>query len=125
MNPIPTVARWVVLGCVFGLIGLILVWNLAVSPPQSAPVVALLVAYLLPLLVLLPGLIRARTGAFIGAALISLIYLTHALVILASGGERSWPAMAEAGLSLALLISASLQSRWQRMLENGQTPPNE
>ena len=125
MTSIPTVTRWVVLGSVFGLIGLILAWNLAISPPQSAPVVILLVAYLLPLIAILPGLLRARTGALIAAALISLLYLTHALVILASDSDRSWPAMAEAGLSLALLISASLQGRWQRMLEAGQTPPNE
>lgn len=125
MSSIPSVTRWVVLGSVIGLIGLILAWNLLISPPHLAPVLVLLVAYLLPLVAILPGLYRARTGALIAAALISLIYLTHALVILASGGERSWPAMAEAGLSLALLISASLQSRWQRMLEAGQTPPKE
>jgi uncharacterized membrane protein len=125
LNSIPTVTRWVVLASVAGLIGLILVWNLVISPPQSAPVVVALGAYLLPLLAILPGLLRQQTGALIAAALISLIYLTHALVILASGGDRSWPAMAEAGLALALLISASLQSRWQRMLESGQAPPGE
>ena len=47
MNSIPAVTRWVALASVVGLIGLILVWNLAISPPQSAPVVVLLGAYLL------------------------------------------------------------------------------
>ena len=125
MTAFPTIGRIITLASVFALIALILFWNLVLSPPETAPVAVLLVAYLLPLLMILPGLLRNRTNVLIAAALISLIYLTHALVILASGGGRSWPAMAEAGLAMTLLISASLQARWQRMLETGQTPQDE
>lgn len=125
MSSVPIVFRWVVLGSLFGLIALILYWNLQLAPPRSAPLGALLGLYLLPLLAPLPWVLRGRTAGYITAALISLVYLTHSLVVLSSGAPRSWPAVAEAGLALALLISASLQSRWQRMVEAGQAPSDE
>ena len=121
----PSVLRWGVLGSLLALTALVLYWNLQLAPPRSAPVWALLALYLLPLLALLPALLRDRTAGYIAAALVSLIYLTHALVMLASGAARAWPAVAEAGLALALLISASLMSRWKRMAAAGQLPAEE
>jgi uncharacterized membrane protein len=122
MHSLPLITRWAAIASLIALIALVSFWNLSLSPPRAAPVAVMLTLYLLPLVAVLPGMLLGRTGAFIAAALISLIYLTHAIVDLSSGAERSWPAVAEAGLALALLISASLRSRWQRMEEAGQTP---
>ena len=65
---------------------------------------------LLPLLMLLPGLIRARRKAFMYCALVSLFYFVHG-IMLSTNPELQRLGILEAGLALVLTTIASLAAR--------------
>lgn len=64
----------------------------------------------LPLLILLPGLIRAQRKAFMYCALVSLFYFVHG-VMLSTNPELQRLGIFEAGLALVLTTVASLAAR--------------
>jgi uncharacterized membrane protein len=101
------VAHRAALAALVALAILLLAW--ALLPGGASPwwVVAVL-----PLAALLPGMLRRRRNAFLGASFLSLVYLFHALVALVTLPGARLLASGEAALSLGLLVAASFAARW-------------
>ena len=104
------------LTCYLLLIVLTVAWEGWLAP-KSSPVFWLTVK-ILPLLWLLPGLLRHRARSLVVASLLMLLYLTEGLVLLwseraagfAPGSSLPW-ALAETVLSTVFILSASYAVR--------------
>lgn len=104
------------LACYLLLIVLTVAWEGWLAP-KSSPVFWLTVK-ILPLLWLLPGLLRHRARSLVVASLLMLLYLTEGLVLLwservagfAPGSSLPW-ALAETVLSTVFILSASYAVR--------------
>ncbi|MEJ2575862.1 MAG: DUF2069 domain-containing protein [Gammaproteobacteria bacterium] len=101
-------AHW---GSLAGLAGLLVLVPSWVIAGNLSPWWALAV---LPLLAALPGVLRRRARAYLGASVASLLYVFHGLVALVSVPAARLPATLEAALSLLLLLAAAFAARWSR-----------
>lgn len=123
MNPEPAPATTpsrrllqLALACYLLLIVLTIAWEGWLAP-KSSPVFWLSVK-ILPLLWLLPGLLRHRARSLVVASLLVLLYLTEGLVLLwteraagmAPGSRLPW-ALAETVISAAFILSATYAVR--------------
>ena len=104
-----------------GLLGLQVVWHLVWLPPTTAAPWLVTLIFVLPLLLPLRGLLRARPRSFAVTSLITLFYLMHGLVELSAVGDSRWPAALEVGLGALLFLGCILftkgRSRELRMRE--------
>jgi uncharacterized membrane protein len=69
----------------------------------------------LPLLPVLPGLLKSHSRSYLWLCFILLLYITASTVDVMMPG-RGWRHGALLALSLTLFFSAMMTSRWQRML---------
>jgi uncharacterized membrane protein len=105
-------SRILTLVCYFGLLALVTAWTTWLSPSPYFPVALTLIVLAFPLLLPLRGLLHGRARAHIWAAFLSLLYFIHGIgEAFVSPSTRSL-GLAEVGLSLGLVLGASLYVRW-------------
>lgn len=100
--------NWV---CYAGLLLLFAIWNLFLEGGS-------LVLWLLqtvPLLLVLPGMLKQRYRSYLWLCFILLIYICASIVDVMMPA-RGWQDGVLLVLSLTLFFSAMMASRWQRML---------
>jgi len=105
--------RFAVLGCYFGLLGLVVLWPAWLAPPTRLPVAPILLIAGLPLLSGLRGLLYCRLQTHIWLSLLALAYLSHGVIECYSARE-SLPrllAALEVLLAIGLNIGAALYVR--------------
>ena len=76
---IPLQAWWVrgcAIGGLFGLIGLIVIWNGWLAPIQQVPLWLEMLIFILPLALLIRGILRGLPMTHVYATMVSLIYMT-------------------------------------------------
>ncbi|MCW8127028.1 DUF2069 domain-containing protein [Microbulbifer halophilus] len=96
--------------CYLGLLLLFMVWNL--SLPGGS--IKLWILQTVPLLLVLPGLLKRRFRSYLWLCFILLLYITASIVDVTMPG-RGWQDGILLLLSLTLFFSAMMTSRWQRM----------
>jgi uncharacterized membrane protein len=89
----------------FGLVLLLLAWNTLLRSTHHHTVIGSLIIALVPLLLPLRGLLQGSIGAFIAAAMLSLLYFMHGVAVAFEPGE-SLPAALEIAFSLILFGGA-------------------
>jgi len=104
------VARRLNWACYIGLILLFAAWNLFL-PGGS---IKWWILQTVPLLLVLPGLLKNHTRSYLWLCFILLLYITAAIVDVMMPG-RGWQHGVLLVLSLTLFFSAMMASRWQRM----------
>lgn len=96
--------------CYLGLLLLFVAWNL--SLPGGS--IKLWILQTVPLLLVLPGLLKRRYRSYLWLCFILLLYITASIVDVTMPG-RGWQDGILLLLSLTLFFSAMMTSRWQRM----------
>ncbi|EKO3963325.1 DUF2069 domain-containing protein [Vibrio fluvialis] len=111
MSPRTTLFRWLALGGNLSLLGWIVLWQLELSPHPHINPVTLTVAWLIPLLLPLPGILAGKPYTHAWANFILMFYFLHAFTILyVDGGERLLAAV-ELLLTLAAFMGNILYAR--------------
>ncbi|WP_180937241.1 DUF2069 domain-containing protein [Vibrio fluvialis] len=111
MSPRTTLFRWLALGGNLSLLGWIALWQLVLSPHPHINPVTLTVAWLIPLLLPLPGILAGKPYTHAWANFILMFYFLHAFTILyVDGGERLLAAV-ELLLTLAAFMGNILYAR--------------
>ncbi|WP_193161138.1 DUF2069 domain-containing protein [Microbulbifer hainanensis] len=96
--------------CYLGLLLLFVVWNLFL--PNGS--IKLWIVQTLPLLLVLPGLLKSHYRSYLWLCFILLIYITASIVDVMMP-SRGWQHGVLLVLSLTLFFSSMMTSRWQRM----------
>jgi len=96
--------------CYIGLLLLILVRNLFLEGGS----ISLWLVQTVPLLLVLPGLIKQRYRSYLWLCFILLLYITTSIVGVMMP-TRDWQDGVMVVLSLILFFSAMMSSRWHRM----------
>ena len=81
-------AHWIALACFFGLILVLTVTTFWPSPVEGASPLVILSVKILPLLIFIPGLLRARNTTYIWTCFMLMIYF---IPFSASAYIKSWP----------------------------------
>ncbi|WP_239692582.1 DUF2069 domain-containing protein [Microbulbifer mangrovi] len=104
--------NWV---CYGGLLLLFAVWNLFIGGS-----IKWWLLQTVPLLLVLPGLLKQRQRSYLWLCFILLLYITAGIVDVMMPG-RGWQHGVLTALSLILFVSAMMTSRWQVQLHNANT----
>lgn len=104
--------NWV---CYGGLLLLFAVWNLFLGGS-----IKWWLLQTVPLLLVLPGLLKQRQRSYLWLCFILLLYITAGIVDVMMPG-RGWQHGVLTALSLILFVSAMMASRWQVQLHNANT----
>ncbi len=114
LGSLTRIGRNTSLGALLSLLLLLVAWYGWMAPPALSFGPLVLVLFLLPLVLPLPGMLQGRPRAFIGASLLALIYLCHGVMeAYGSPGER-WFALVEVMLSLLLFTAGLTFARLRR-----------
>ncbi|WP_237058977.1 DUF2069 domain-containing protein [Microbulbifer sediminum] len=97
--------------CYIGLLALFVVWNLFLEGGS----ITLWVLQTMPLLLVLPGMLKQQYRSYLWLCFILLIYICASIVDVMMPG-RGWQDGVLLVLSLTLFFSAMMTSRWQRMV---------
>ena len=92
-------AHWIGLASFFGLIGVLTITTFWPQPVEGAAKTVILTVKLIPLLIFVPGLLRARNSTYIWACFMMMIYF---IPFSASAYLHSWPASTVILLALTL-----------------------
>lgn len=114
------IARWLSLGSYLGLIGWVMAWIMFLGDVAAQHISIWLLLFVTPLLLPMRGVLAGRDKALIWGALVSLLYAVHGGVVAWSDSAQRGLGLAEAGLSLVYLVSASLFIRWRAIADNPQ-----
>ncbi len=96
------------IGSIFALTGL---RQFFVSPLQGAVLNLLwFLAQVLPLLFLLPGILRLRARAYFFAAMVSMLYFIHGILLTIMPDSRAM-GLWEVGLAMLLVLVGSIGTR--------------
>ena len=101
--------NWV---CYGGLLLLFAVWNLFLDGS-----IKWWLLQTIPLLLVLPGLLKQQQRSYLWLCFILLLYITAGIVDVMMP-TRGWQHGALTALSLILFVSAMMTSRWQVQLQN-------
>ncbi|GAB6040416.1 DUF2069 domain-containing protein [Endothiovibrio diazotrophicus] len=114
--------RWLALAGYFGLLALMMAWPTLLAPPEKVPVAVVLLITAGPLLFPLRGLLHGRPSSHLWAALLTLPYMTHALVELYSNPPGRLLAGLELVLVMELFVGAVLfaKHRGRELKEKGE-----
>nr|WP_010133045.1 DUF2069 domain-containing protein [Microbulbifer agarilyticus] len=104
--------NWV---CYGGLLLLFAVWNLFLGGSLKWWLLQTV-----PLLLVLPGLLKKRQRSYLWLCFILLLYITAGIVDVMMP-TRGWQHGALTALSLILFVSSMMTSRWQVQLYNART----
>jgi uncharacterized membrane protein len=91
----------------FGLLVLLFLWNTVIPNSPLYSIFGSLLIALVPLLLPLRGLLDGNLKAFIGAAMLSLLYFLHGVATVFEPGD-SFPATLEILFSLMLFTGATV-----------------
>jgi len=80
-----TIAWSVYLLAYLALLGVLVVWNAWIDPPENIPRILPILALGVPLLLMLRGLLHGRRRSCQLAALLALVYFTLGLIDIAAG----------------------------------------
>lgn len=106
-----SLARTVTLLGYFGLLGLVLAWNIWLAPPPKALISLTLLLLAVPLLFPLRGLLHGRAYTHAWAGFIALIYLLHAMVVIYSNPAERYLALMEFVLGMMMFVGAMVYAR--------------
>jgi uncharacterized membrane protein len=110
IDPIVRWSRWLAVGSVVGLIVLGLAWELWLAPTGTGT----LAIKVLPLLLPLPGLLRARMYTYRWVSLLVWLYFAEGVVrVSTESGLSAVLAGIEVALSLLLFTACALHVRWR------------
>src|SRR5690606_27949730 len=109
--------RGVARAACIGLLVLQLAWHGWLHPPRAVPPWLLAAVVALPLLLVLPGVLRLRVRALFWAGLASLLYFCHGVAELWSAPAARVPALAEITLALLLVSAVGLAGLRRRRLD--------
>lgn len=112
MTPIK-IARAAALGGYFGLLTLLMAWNMWLAPSHYFPVALVLIVLVVPLLFPLRGLLHGRASTHIWAGLMALLYFAHGISEAISNPAQRGLGLLEIAFSLTLLAGALLYVRFQ------------
>lgn len=112
LEPRLRLARALSLACFVGLIALLLVNNLGFANLHGARVEVILAIELIPLLLLLPGMLKGSARAHAWCCFVVNIYFIKG-VLAAFDPARALFGWVEVLVSLALFVSALLYVRWK------------
>jgi uncharacterized membrane protein len=97
----------------FGLLGLLIVWNVWLYPPTIFPVAVVLLFYIGPLLIPLRGLLHGHLYTYAWVHFLALFYFTVGVMIAAANLEERWYAVAQVVLSIMLFMGSMLFVRYR------------
>ncbi len=102
-------AHGLIVSCLLGLILLLTLWIVWLSPPANSGYVApLLVLLVLPLLLPLRGLLHGRRYTVAWTSLLSVLYFAHGVAAAWNEGILRWLGGLEIALSLGLFAGCLL-----------------
>ena len=104
----------------FGLMALATAWLTWLAPPTQFPISLGLVLLVGPLTLPMRGLLHGRPRSHFWAAMLSMLYLLHGLVMVISSPERLLGGL-EVVLSLDVIVAGALYTRWS----GGILPPRD
>jgi uncharacterized membrane protein len=108
---------------IFALLGLQLLWHGYLFPPTSAPVWLICAVFLLPILPAAVMAVRRHRHAPFWGAVAALLYFSHGLMEAWATPDERGPALAEAALSVWLIVAASWNGLKARFNKSKATPP--
>ncbi|MBU2898714.1 DUF2069 domain-containing protein [Vibrio hepatarius] len=94
-----------------GLLSWVLVWQLNLSPHPHINNVALAIAWSIPLLLPLPGILAGKPYTHAWANFVLMLYFLHALTILYIGNGERWLASVELAFTTLAFICNTLYAR--------------
>lgn len=103
--------RWIATAAYLGLLVLQPVWHLAWHPTRAIEPAWAAGLATVPLLLLVPGILRDRPRAWIWACYLGLLYFIHGVVEAWAIPASRAPALTETGLALALFAGVMLRLR--------------
>lgn len=106
-------SRWLTLASYFALLGLLMLWQTVLAPPQVLPVSLVLVLLVGPLLFPLRGLLHGRPYTHAWTSFLVLIYFIHGVVEAWSDPAVRLYAGLEILFSVLLYSSALLYARFR------------
>ncbi|QXO18063.1 DUF2069 domain-containing protein [Vibrio ostreae] len=111
MSPRTALFRWLALGGNLALLAWIALWQLSLSPHPHINALTLAIAWMIPLLLPLPGILAGKPYTHAWANFILMFYFLHALTLLyIDNGERLLAAV-ELVLTFAAFIGNILYAR--------------
>ncbi|CCN35434.1 conserved hypothetical protein [Vibrio nigripulchritudo SO65] len=103
--------RYLALAGNIGLLGWVLLWQLSLSPHPHISNITLAIAWCVPLLLPLPGILAGRPYTHAWANFVLMLYFLHSLTILyVNEGER-WLAIVELLLTTLAFMGNTLYAR--------------
>jgi len=111
MMPSTKQYRWLALLSNLSLIIWEVLWQFSLSPHPHLNHVALAIAWVIPLLLPLPGILAGKPYTHAWANFVLMLYFLHALTLIyVDGGER-WLAVVELLLTFAAFVGNTLYAR--------------
>lgn len=111
MSPRTALFRWLALGGNLALLAWIALWQLSLSPHPHINALTLAIAWMIPLLLPLPGILAGKPYTHAWANFILMFYFLHALTLLyVDNGERLL-AVVELVLTFVAFIGNILYAR--------------
>ncbi len=105
--------RYLALISYLSLLGWIAIWQLFLSPHPHLNPITLAIAWCIPLLLPLPGILSGKPYTHAWANFVLMLYFLHALTMLyVDEGER-WLAVVELLLTSASFVGNSLYARFR------------
>jgi len=96
----------------FGLLILVLLWEIVILPSTTLPIAPILAAKLIPLLFPLRGLLHGRTYTCAWAASLSMLYFIHGVLAVFSTGTEQLLAALEILFSQMLFLGCTFYIRF-------------
>ncbi len=103
--------RWLALAGNLGLMVWIALWQLNLSPHPHITPMNLTIAWLIPILLPLPGILAGKPYTHAWANFILMLYFLHAFTIIYIDGGERWLAVVELGLTFAAFLGNTLYAR--------------
>ncbi len=111
MTPQTKQFRWLALGGNIALIGWIALWQMELSPHPHINPITLTIAWLIPLLLPLPGILAGKPYTHAWANFILMLYFLHAFTIIYIDDGERWLAAVELLLTFAAFFGNILYAR--------------
>lgn len=111
MTPQTKQFRWLALAGNIALIGWIALWQLELSPHPHVNPFTLTIAWLIPLLLPLPGILAGKPYTHAWANFILMLYFLHAFTIIYIDDGERWLASVELLLTFAAFFGNILYAR--------------
>ncbi|MEZ5476654.1 MAG: DUF2069 domain-containing protein [Thiolinea sp.] len=102
-NPALLFWRGLTMFSLFGLIGLICIWNGWLAPLRQVPLWLELLIFILPLALLIRGILHGRAKTHVYAVMVSLLYMTFGVWFALTPGEAVYGYLM-LGLSILLYL---------------------